>query len=83
MRRLEEIKNEYAKKRGYKDFNAMYVDSNYSETNHYINVIAEIYAEECCVASLDNALKGKNLLESEGIRVKKYQISYEEKIVLL
>ena len=66
MSRLEEIKNEYAIKRNYSNFNTMYLSSSFNELNHYIGVIMQLYAEECVKASLEKASENSEVLV-EGI----------------
>lgn len=53
MSRLEEIRNEYAKSKGFSCWNALYTAGGYEYNNNAIKAISELYAKECAKASIE------------------------------
>ena len=92
MKTLEEIKNEVAKEIGYENYNE-YIKELYKNADFYFverinklnNEIAERYAKEVAIASLEKASENARTRindESTSIIVDKYSITNEENIVL-
>lgn len=53
--RLEEIKNEYAKRYEYSNWTEFINDEPNYKIEHHMNNICELYTKECCKASLEKA----------------------------
>ena len=94
MKTLEEIKNEVAKEIGYENYNE-YIKELYKNSDFYFverinklnNEIAERYAKEVAIASLEKASENVSFETKEHkgrnfMIINKYSITNEENIVL-
>lgn len=55
MSRLDEIKDEYAKEKGYKNWKVFIADQPICKQQEYYNETSKLYAAECCKATLKKA----------------------------
>lgn len=85
MSRLEELKDEVAKKIGFRDWD----DARHDLDESFIFEFAKIYAKECVEASLERAsIKAKIFKDSNSgsyldAYIKKESITNKENIILL
>lgn len=64
--RLEEIKNEYAKEKSYDNWTDFINDEAHWMVEKHMNEICEIFAKECCQASLEKASENTTMTFHDG-----------------
>lgn len=80
---LEQIKNDYAVSKGFKNWKYLQTDSYPHKLNEYINEVMRIYAMECLKLASENA-EVDDILELNGDRyylVDKESITNEKNII--
>ncbi|WP_347217905.1 hypothetical protein [Chryseobacterium sp.] len=90
MKRLEEIKNEYAKKLEFKDWNdlrSFFILEDIPRLKDFENEVTYLYAKECCKATLHKASENGKIITVNAIHkwkgLDKESIKNESNIVLL